>query len=149
MRNLLINLSVDGGLDLDRDDRRRVDELLNDAVGSNRGLLLRIILGVLVMTAIGFTLGIGLVSIMGAIGATQIVSILVAAIGTPLTLLGVWFMIFPRLLRPEIRRALRACGFDVCHQCGYRLDVHGDDEPCPECGTTTQPPLGERDAASE
>lgn len=130
-------------LSLDREEVRALERRLNEHVGADRHARMGIGLGVLAMIAGGWLVGGGLVWLGGTVGLPRPTTILAAGIITPVSLIALWFLIFPRVMRRATRRSLRACGHDVCIGCGYLLTGLPADRPCPECGRTSQPALRE------
>lgn len=150
-RRYLVDLATGGRLDLGRDELRSLETRVNAIASTDKRYGLLTGLGVLCMIAMGWVLGYGLVWLGGLIGLPTAAAIVAAGVLTPALLIPCWFFFFTPLLRGAVRRALRELGHDVCASCGYALaglpERDGVRAPCPECGRTAQPPLGERPPA--
>jgi hypothetical protein len=129
-------------MELTDDQVRRVEKRLGSLVSDSPRFSIVISLAVMGMIVAGFAISEGLMNGAQGLGLSYNVSMAIRIIGTPLLLIGVWFALFPRIIRPRIRRAMRECGLNICIRCGYELEGLSPDTVCPECGKAEQPPPG-------
>ncbi|MCA9296818.1 MAG: hypothetical protein KC983_09875 [Phycisphaerales bacterium] len=128
--------------ELTADQVRTVEKRLNIVASGDARFGWLVGTFVVAMILIGYIFSEGLMQGAIALGLPYAAAMTIRIIGTPLLLIGVWFALMPRIIRPRIRRAMRDCGLNICARCGYELKGLPPDSVCPECGAEDQPPLG-------
>ena len=139
-----VEICTESRLDIDPESMKRIESEFSTRLEGDRRVVLMILGGIAAMIASGWIVGLSLVWVVGWLSGDRTASLVIAGTVTPLFLIGLWFLIFPRMLRRTMRRTLRECGFDICVPCGYNLSATPPEKPCPECGRMRSSPVSER-----
>jgi hypothetical protein len=145
-RSLLIDIATSSRLDLSPEELAEVERqfsVLADRHRRTRRTIVVCVVAGLIGAAIALAVAIGL---RGRVPLgppwSTVVTIGIAGVA-PLACVVVAGLLFLRATRGDVRRALRACGHDVCEGCGYRLGGVPAGHACPECGRGEQTQLGD------
>lgn len=147
-RAVFIDVATVGRLDIDPETVKRVERRIEEIARTDRRLIVIIAIGATTMVALGFAIGSCLLWLGNALDVPRTAGIIISAVGTPATLIALWFSILPRVMRRHVRRTLRECGVDLCSRCGYLREGIEPETRCPECGVVEPIALGDRDGES-
>lgn len=138
---MLLEIFAQSGVELDREQTQAVERRFEELLKASPRTNWLIMAGIAVMLVTGCVIGSGVVEVVERLGGSTLIVGITAGLVTPACLVGIWFLIFPRLMRRGMRQALRDCGHDVCVRCGYNLTATDAAGPCPECGRAERSPL--------